>query len=632
MRRTFAFAFVALAVLTMAPRASAHANLLSSDPASGTRLDDAPDSVVLRFSEEPQVSLSDIQVLASDSTRVDDGKVGPGAEPKTLTVGVHHLDRGTYTVAWHCVSKVDGHATAGSFAFGVGVTPSASKSSAPSSPPPNPLEVAGRILFLAGVFIAFGGAFVGWLVFAVARPRLRTLVVAGAGIAVIGVLVLGLAQQRAAHASIAALFATSIGRALISRAVVLVVAAIVVLALPGRAGFGVATLAGLAAMYAEVVAGHAAATGRLGGPALNVAAQVVHFAAGAMWMGGLAAVLVAIRRLAPDEAARGVRRYATTAAIALFTVAATGAYRAVGEIGSIDGFLHSSYGYFVIAKVVLLGALAALGARQRFVNLPAIGSTLRGLVRVGRQELVVAGAIVVATGLLTALSPPPPSAASSDRIVATGSDFARTAEVEFKADPGRAGINSFSVRVLEGLRPQRVKLRFAYELDRTIAPSELSLRRKGDDWVRTGANMSIAGRWTVTAVLQGRTTSAEIELTVATPCPTQTVPGGSGPVVHMQTLSGGASDQTYADPGTPGGNEIHFTFFDAKGNELDIGTTPDITAWRTGRAARALAVRRFSKGHFIASGRLASGAWRFDAQAVPRGSDRPLRACFEERI
>jgi hypothetical protein len=88
----------------------------------------------------------------------------------------------------------------------------------------------------------------------------------------------------------------------------------------------------------------------------------------------------------------------------------------------------------------------------------------------------------------------------------------------------------------------------------------------------------------------------------------------------------------YIDPGRTGHNEVHFTFFDAKGNELAIPAAPTISAWRPNHAARGLAVRRLDAGHFIASSRFGRGNWRFEAEAVPQGTTQPLRACFEQTI
>lgn len=616
------------ASLALAPGALAHANLASSEPAAGARLQAPPTQVVLHFTEQPELSLSDVQVLASDGTRVDDGSVKGGDQPRTLQIGLKSLTKGTYTVAWHCISKVDGHATAGSFAFGVGVNPKAPTGKVPAGPPPNALEIAGRWLFIIGAVGAFGGALVA-LLFAPARRTLRRFVLLALVIAIVGVLVLALAQHNATHAPWSALLKVPIGKALVERLGLLVLALV-------AAATGIQLLALFfmgAAMLAEVLAGHAAATNSwIGGPILQIAAQWVHFAAAAVWMGGLAALLFAIRGAASDEKADAAIRYSRFAAVSLFAVAATGVYRAFGAIGSWNGLFHSGYGYLVIAKAGLLMALAALGARQRFWNLNRLRTTLTGLRRIGKAELVVATTIFLATAVLTGLSPPPPASATNAPLTADGTDLGNTVKAHLEVAPGQAGINTFTVTLDGSLRPQTVSLRFAYESGGGVGPSTMQLRPRGRDWTATASNLSLDGRWSITVVVQGAANSAEVPLEVATHCKTQAVPGGKGPTVYSQTLAGGDSASMYIDPGKTGRNEIHFTFFDEKGNELSVASVPPITAWKPNTPARGLAARRFSQGHFIASGRLGRGNWRFEAQVLPAGSDQRLLACFEQTI
>ena len=48
-------------------------------------------------------------------------------DPLTLEVPLQPLVGGVYTVAWRTVSAVDGHRAAGSFAFGLGITPAPSR-------------------------------------------------------------------------------------------------------------------------------------------------------------------------------------------------------------------------------------------------------------------------------------------------------------------------------------------------------------------------------------------------------------------------------------------------------------------------------------------------------------------------
>jgi hypothetical protein len=87
-------------------------------------LDRAPDAVRLTFTEEPDPSLSVIQVLDAEGSEVQQGS--PTTDPAdelTLRVPIDDLAKGVYSVSWRVVSRVDGHATAGVFAFGIGVNP-----------------------------------------------------------------------------------------------------------------------------------------------------------------------------------------------------------------------------------------------------------------------------------------------------------------------------------------------------------------------------------------------------------------------------------------------------------------------------------------------------------------------------
>jgi hypothetical protein len=292
----------------------------------------------------------------------------------------------------------------------------------------------------------------------------------------------------------------------------------------------------------------------------------------------------------------------------------------------------------VIVKTALLGVVVLLGARNRYTNVPAAPHSLDGFRRISRAELSVAFVVVVATAVLTGLSPPPPAAvaAAAAPLVATGADLGHTVRVSLEAAPGYAGPNDFRLRVTDynkgrAVDADRASLRFQFE-EGTVGPSTLSLTKvKPGMWRATGTNLSLDGRWTVTVLVQGTTTSAEIPLELATRCRTPVLSAGPS-TIYTEQLAGGASAQTYVDPGKPGYNEVHFTFFDQKGSELPVAHNPAITAWRPGTQLMTLEVRRFSAGHFIASGRLASGRWRFETSVTPRGASEPLRACFEQTI
>jgi copper transport protein len=155
-----------LLALALAGAASAHANLVRSDPASGAVLATAPTQIQLWFSEQPDPHFSDIQVLDTNRQRVDtaDMHVALG-DQLSLIIGVKPgIPDGLYTVAWKTVSAVDGHLVNGNFPFYVGqppqgtVLPSAAQAGPVSNgSTPTVATTLVRWLGLLGAVVLLGG-------------------------------------------------------------------------------------------------------------------------------------------------------------------------------------------------------------------------------------------------------------------------------------------------------------------------------------------------------------------------------------------------------------------------------------------------------------------------------------------
>jgi copper transport protein len=87
-------------------------------------------------------------------------------------------------------------------------------------------------------------------------------------------------------------------------------------------------------------------------------------------------------------------------------VVGTGVVRSINEVGSWGALFSTGYGRLVLVKVALIAALIGLGAVNRYRNVPRTGSSLGGLRRVSRTELVLAvGALGAAAGLATLVPP-----------------------------------------------------------------------------------------------------------------------------------------------------------------------------------------------------------------------------------
>lgn len=628
----------------LAAPARGHALLRSSSPAAGERLADPPRSVSLTFTEPPELALSSVRVLDASGRARQQGDPQVSSEDEyTLEVAVGDLDQGVYTVTWRTVSKADGHATAGSFAFGIGVEPSAGAGGGQATvetPPTSPLEIAGRFLFLVGLVFAIGAGAIGT---AVAARRMHVLlpqVVIALGVAVVGLVALLVAQLRAADSLLSVYFATPVGEAIMWRVGGLAGAGGFALAArvrrkgrPSRLLAGVAIGAAVAA-FAHVEAGHAAAQATLRWP--NVAGQWTHVVAAGVWIGGLAALLSVTRGEAKSDKAAAVRRFSTLAGITLAVVAVTGVLRALNEIDGWDELFGSGYGRTVIAKGVGVIALASLGAINRYRGVPAATTNLSLLRRIGRVE-VMGGVVVIAlAGLLASISPPAPGAATAQvpAIVVTGSDFATSVRARLRIEPGSAGLNSFQAEITDydsgdPISARRVTLRFSFA-DGPLPPSQLVLEREAPGvYAAEGANLSLDGRWEVSVVIEQVQGSLEVPLEIATACRAERiVDPGRAPIWVMQ-LGEGRTVQSYIDPGPGGLQDVHVTFLDSKGAELEVAKAPSVTAVM-GDEEMTLDVRRFGPGHFVGSGNVDTGEWRLQIVATLQGPQ--VSSCFEETI
>ncbi len=114
--RTIALA-AGLALLT--GHASAHAFLETASPAVGSTVSQAPNQVVINFTEGVEPRFSTIVVQNAQGAQVETGKPHLLGGDAHLAVDLKPLPPGTYTVVWHATAT-DTHKTQGSFHFTVG--------------------------------------------------------------------------------------------------------------------------------------------------------------------------------------------------------------------------------------------------------------------------------------------------------------------------------------------------------------------------------------------------------------------------------------------------------------------------------------------------------------------------------
>ncbi|AMK23878.1 MULTISPECIES: copper homeostasis membrane protein CopD [unclassified Sphingobium] len=172
---------------------------------------------------------------------------------------------------------------------------------------------------------------------------------------------------------------TPVGTVLAVRAVAL----LSILPLLFRRGGGWnAAIALPAAIAAATLAwsGHAAASEGLAGSAHRIA-DALHVLAAAGWFGALLALLggvLAGREI--GQTAAMLERFSLFGTLFVAMLIVTGAFNAVMIVGlpNLPALLHSRYGWLLLAKLALFGAMLLLAAANRWRLTPKLEAALEG--------------------------------------------------------------------------------------------------------------------------------------------------------------------------------------------------------------------------------------------------------------
>ena len=87
--------------------------------------------------------------------------------------------------------------------------------------------------------------------------------------------------------------------------------------------------------------------------------DIVHVGAASLWLGGLLALGLALRR--GDDRPETVRRFSKLALWSVLAIAVTGVLRAISELDAVSQLWTTGYGRVLIIKSVLLAALVTIG-------------------------------------------------------------------------------------------------------------------------------------------------------------------------------------------------------------------------------------------------------------------------------
>lgn len=171
-----------------------------------------------------------------------------------------------------------------------------------------------------------------------------------------------------------------------------------------RAGTGGLLGLGVVGLLPVPFTGHAA---QVADYDLAITSLLVHVVAASLWLGGLAGMLLHLRRT-PEALVLAVPRFSRLALVCFLLVGGSGLLTAWTRLADLTQAWTTGYGGLVLAKVAALALLAGFGWRHRTHTLARLqAGSPRAFVSLAVGELVLMAATI---GLAVALSrtPPPP--------------------------------------------------------------------------------------------------------------------------------------------------------------------------------------------------------------------------------
>lgn len=460
--------------------------LVRSSPAAGAQLPAAPSVIDLWFSEPLEARFSTFELLASsgESLPVDGIAVDP-LDPYHLSGLPRSLGPGLYTVSYRNVSQSDGHEWSGSFAFTV-LNPDGSVPTGEAYHPElgrrnSPANILGRWFTFLGFSLAAGGAPLLWSLRRAGRAHAlvplhaeasRRVALVGLPLLVTGgVLVITAQAQAIPGASALEIASTTRGGTIWLWRMLAVEAVAILLALSFLAASWRATrgeVVTLAALPLTAICGlatisllsHAAAAPGWG---WAVAFDLVHFAVAAMWLGGLAVLLVLARAARGASVERGalmvyaVAPFATFAAASVFLLAVTGVLRSLGELPSLPALWETEYGRWLLAKMALVFPLLGVA----WLNRRAVAASRSARGKAGLETAaarvrrllpleIALGAAVLATVAVLGQVPTPRGAVAAEAgpvSAFNGVEQSGDLAVHLQVTPAVVGDNALRIHV-----------------------------------------------------------------------------------------------------------------------------------------------------------------------------------------
>ncbi len=252
------------------------------------------------------------------------------------------------------------------------------------------VDVLLRGLALVCASVVLGGVVWAWRVLRAephAKPdhatrlALRVVAVAAAGVAATQIALMAVALTALAHTHgtwpIARYFETAFARVALMRTALGIGVAALAWALAhrpaGTAAWRVLLLGASALVAASAVLSHAVA--RVEGRGLLLVLDAVHQMAAAVWVGGLAHLVIYAARVERRDAMSAVlaQRFSRTAQLSVGALAVAGVGLTLAYVGDVAAFVGTAYGVMILSKVLLFAVALAFAAANFRMARAAVG-------------------------------------------------------------------------------------------------------------------------------------------------------------------------------------------------------------------------------------------------------------------
>jgi copper transport protein len=390
----------------------AHPVVVDSSPKQFQSLEEAPDKVIVFFSEAIVLQYSQVSVIDSEGNRVDDDKAeNYNGDPSTITTNIKEDDLrdGTYTINTKVLSAVDGHVVDNSIVFSVGEAIGSGLGEETTATSKNIFELVSfdnslsRVPGYIGQIIILGAPFIFlWIqkplsqlsyirtqmntVFVPTRLNLIKLIIIADSLVIFSVIAMAVVQALSIGSSVIDVFSTEFGEILIIRLIISFILLIVALIFYNKfkklqyysvnniKGLLLIIILGLAILFTNSLISHAAA---IENDTLPIFLDYFHGIAASIWIGGLIFLafifIPKILQLKENELKSRIisiiiPRFSILILPILGSIVLTGPTLLWSIENNLFTTFSSLYGKILILKLILAAIMITLGGYHEFIS------------------------------------------------------------------------------------------------------------------------------------------------------------------------------------------------------------------------------------------------------------------------